>query len=108
MALGDGGTALAHLVVASPRVVRADTGYRATVCELHVWVSLTPRIPRLPLLEFVHVRKHRVLRRGDDNRTRHSVVGWLHGNDDKEDDDDGRYRGKNDLQRGFFGHEVLM
>src|SRR5712691_7242964 len=98
--------ALANLLVAGPRVVRADTGCRATVSQLHVWVGLAPRIPRLPLLEFVHVRKHRVLRRGDDNRTRHPVAGWLYGNDDDEDDDDDRYRDKDDFQHRFFGHKV--
>jgi hypothetical protein len=107
-ALGDRRTALANLVVASPRVVRADTGRRATVSELYVWVGLALRIPRLPLLEVVHVRKQRVRRRGDGMEARHPVAGWLHCNDDDEDDDDGRYRDKDNFQHRFFGHRVLF
>src|SRR5213593_3139526 len=107
-ALGDGGTAFANLAVARPRVIRADTGCRATVSELHVWVGLAPRIPRLPLLEVVHVRKQRVRRRGDGKGAHYPVAGWLRGNDDGEDDDDGRYRDKDDFQLRFFGHKILF
>jgi hypothetical protein len=38
----------------------------------------------------------------------HPVAGWLHGDDDKENDDDGRYRDKDEFQHRFFDHQVSI
>src|SRR5256886_13688344 len=51
--------ALAHLVVARPRVDRADAGRRALVRLLHRRIELRPRAPGFPLVEIVHLRKDR-------------------------------------------------
>lgn len=48
------------------------------------------------------MRKQRIRRRGDGKGAHHPVAGWLHGNDDDENDDDGRYRDKDGFQHRFL------
>src|SRR5882762_9324019 len=78
----------AHLLVAGPRVDRADPSRRALVRLLHRRIHLRPRVPRVPLVEIVHPREGHRRGGGDGDRPRHAVLGWPRGHDDDEHDDD--------------------
>jgi len=89
--------ALAHLVIAGPRVDRADSRRRALEALLHRGIALHVRGPGLPLVEVVHLGEDDRRRGGDGGGPLHVKLG---GPRDDDHDQYGHDRGDRDQNLG--------
>src|SRR5713101_2274148 len=89
-ALDDRRTALPYLMIAGPRVDRADPGRGALDGLLHRGIALRIGGPCFPLVEIVHLAEYHRRRGGHGGGPLNAKLGWPRGDDDHEHDNDHR------------------
>src|ERR1039457_6760978 len=80
----------ANLAVLGPSVTRADAGSRSVIGDFAVWIQFAPRIPRLPIAEFIDARKHLFRWRGYFCPARNDKFTRPSGDDDEQQEEDER------------------